>query len=594
MMPKAEPMQCREPSVADLETASTTTDTAFLQSTVAQAALLLRASGCAFYLCTPGVEEMTLAASQGMESVPCDQQILHRACLAAESVSTLFPGGPAVLAIPCFFHDLVMGVLLIADKNPERAFDQHDISTIQPLADLAAAMLHQARRLQRMTAQFRALHTIDIALTSSLQLDRVLRLILEKAVDLVRAEHGSLRLYNPDTGELVLKAYLGEGWTPEVRAYVFSRGTGLCGWVAEEHKPYLCLDTHSDPRYVMLFDKMRSAVAVPLLTHGRNDLSDDELLGVLLLESARPGAFGHQDVELLSAMAQEAVLAIQNATQHEKLQVMHQALQDEQERRVAAEKWTVMGQAATALAHRINNLVGIVPASASEIRRTLSALTIPAADREWIKDNLGRIERNSAFVLRLANALFRPFQDAGPKGQFDVNQVLNEALQAANLAPDVQVICDYAPVLPRVESSSLLVDIFLELITNACKAMEHQPRKWLELQTRVEPGEFETGGGPAGSASGESAAGNDYPIAGESGQWAVVEVRDTGTGIPPERLPHLWEMFQVSSDGLGFGLWWVRTFIERQGGTIACHSRPGEGTTFTIRLPAGNTNQPSP
>ncbi|HSJ59264.1 MAG TPA: GAF domain-containing protein [Anaerolineae bacterium] len=587
----AETAQRRDTSLAEMETVTAVADAAFLQSTVEQAALLLRASGSAFYLCTPGAEEMTLAASQGTGLASNDGQFLRHACVTAESVSTLLPGGPVVLAVPCFFRDSVMGVLVVADDDSGRVFDQHDITTIQPLADLTAAVLQQAQRLKRMTAQFRALHVIDVALTSSLQLDRVLNLILEKAVYLVGAEHGSLRLYNPDTGELVLKACLGEGWSPEVRAYIFRPGVGVTGWVARERRPYLCPDTRTDPQNVVLFEEMRSAVAVPLLTHAGGELDDEGLLGVLLLESTRARAFEQQDVELLSALAQEAVIAIQNATQHQKLQMMHQALRDEQERRVAAEKWTVMGQAATALAHRINNLVGIVPASASEIRRTLAALAIPAADREWIEANLGRIERNSAFVLRLANALFRPFQDAGPKGQFDVNHVLSEALQAASLPPDVQVSASLAPVLPRVESSSLLVDIFLELIINARKAMENQPHKRLELRTRVEPEELESSTGRAGAGNGGSVD-DSYPITGGNGRWVIVEVCDTGVGIPPERMPHLWEMFQVSSDGLGFGLWWVRTFIERQGGTITCRSQPGVGTTFAVRLPAGDTRSP--
>jgi signal transduction histidine kinase len=51
-------------------------------------------------------------------------------------------------------------------------------------------------------------------------------------------------------------------------------------------------------------------------------------------------------------------------------------------------------------------------------------------------------------------------------------------------------------------------------------------------------------------------------------------------------------MFQTTADGLGFGLWWVKTFIERQGGTIACSSTPGSGTTFTVRLPAYNIEEP--
>jgi signal transduction histidine kinase len=136
------------------------------------------------------------------------------------------------------------------------------------------------------------------------------------------------------------------------------------------------------------------------------------------------------------------------------------------------------------------------------------------------------------------------------------------------------VLRDYGEALPEVESNSLLVDVFLELITNAKKAMEDQPRQWLDLRTRVE----------MGSDSGELAA----------GRWVVVEVSDTGRGITPEQMAHLWDMFQSSTDGLGFGLWWVRTFIERQGGTIVCDSRPGAGATFTVRLPASVSGRPYP
>ncbi|MFC2038090.1 ATP-binding protein [Chloroflexota bacterium] len=61
----------------------------------------------------------------------------------------------------------------------------------------------------------------------------------------------------------------------------------------------------------------------------------------------------------------------------------------------------------------------------------------------------------------------------------------------------------------------------------------------------------------------------------KAGSWIVAEISDTGRGIAPEQMGNLWAMFHQSADGLGFGLWWVRTFIERQGGTIACDSTPG-------------------
>ena len=73
----------------------------------------------------------------------------------------------------------------------------------------------------------------------------------------------------------------------------------------------------------------------------------------------------------------------------------------------------------------------------------------------------------------------------------------------------------------------------------------------------------------------------------------VIQISDTGPGITPDKAARLWDMFKQSEDGVGFGLWWVRTFIERQGGAISFQSEPGEGATFTIRLPASLDLEPN-
>ena len=543
------------------------TDTHFLDSAVQQASLLMEVSGSAFFLCDPACEQFELAATHGLQGVAWGEDLIRRAARSRRPVFSPLHQSPAVVAVPSLWLDTVRGVLVVADSTPHRTFDHHDTALLQALSELTAAAMSQAERLTRMTAQFRALHVIDIALTSSLQLDRVLDLILEKATGLVGAEHGSLRLLDPETGVLVLKAHLGEGWTPEVCAYTFRLGQGITGWVAQNQKPYLCSDALNDPLNVVLFEEMRSGVAVPLLEGAGPDQHPGRVQGVLLLESTRLAAFDQQDVELLEALAQVAMIAIQNATQHHKLQSMHDALQDEHERRVAAEKWAVMGQAATALAHRINNLVGLVPASAAEIRRTLTTLQVPSAEGEWIEANLQRIERSGQFILRMADALFRPFQETGPLARFDVNRLLQEALQAADPPPDVHLIRDFGQHLPAVESSSLLVDVFLELFTNALKAMHDRPQKRLQVSTRAQPD--------------------------EAGAWVVIQISDTGPGITPDKAARLWDMFKQSEDGVGFGLWWVRTFIERQGGSISFQSEPGEGATFTIRLPASLDLEPN-
>jgi len=541
-------------------TAADLFDPYFLQNLVHHAHHLLGADGCAFYLWDENHRKAKLLAESSLTFIPWDDAIPHRTIAAAKTLVETFPKRPALLAAPAALHPEIHGVLVVADWSPQRDFSEQDMAMIESLADMATLASRQTQRLARMTAQFRALHVIDIALTSSLQPGRVLDLIIEKAVELVGAEHGSLRQLKKKTGELILKAHYGEGWTEEKLAYTPRVGEGIAQWVAENRRPYLSPDVRKDNRYVVLFEDMRSAIAVPLLGPQDEAREPDEFLGVLLLESSRLAAFDQQDVELLDALAQEAVIAIQNATQHQRLQDMHRRFKDEQEKRLAAEKWTVMGQAATALAHRINNLMGLLPTSAGEIRRTLTGTEMADADRDWVEANLGRIERNARFILKLSDTLFRPFKESGPPRRLDVNQLLKEALESADLPASVNVVCDFQPDIPRVESSALLVDTFLELIVNAAKAMQHRKCRELRIRTRVN-------------------ATDDL-------DWVVIDIRDTGAGIAPERLDNLWNMFQQSDSGLGFGLWWLRTFIVRQGGTIECRSTAGEGTTFTVKLPA--------
>ncbi len=534
-------------------------DPDLLQGVVRQATYQCRAEGSGFYLCDPEHDRIWLLATHNLKEIPWDEAFLRRVIDCRQAVSEMLADNSVLLAAPLIWQDAARGVLIVHDSNAGRTFRDRDVALLQSLADMTASVAQQNERLARMTAQFRTLHTIDVALTSSLELGRVLNLILEKAAELVGAEHGSLRQLDPESGRLVLKAHYGYGWTPEKLAYTPRIGQGIARWVAENRRPYLSPDVRNDPLNIVLFEDMRSSISVPL-QYGQEDSSEpDKFLGVLLLESSRVAAFDQQDVELLEALAQEAVIAIQNASQHQKLRTEH-------EKRLAAEKWAVMGQAATALAHRINNLMGIVPVSSRETLRSLSKLEMPDSERQWIEGNLGRIERNAKFVLKLSDALFRPFKDSGPTARLDVNHLLNEALEYADLPANIEVIRNLEKTLPTVSCSLLLVDIFLELITNARKAMENSDRRRLQVSTRSQ---------------------HD-----DAGMWVMVEISDSGRGISPDQMDHLWNMFQQSEDGLGFGLWWLRTFIERQGGSIECRSEPGKGATFSVRLPAFGGRKP--
>jgi len=541
-------------------TAAGILDPDFLQSVVRQATYQCRADGSCFYLWDSEKERLSQVATHNLQQIPWDDGLPSRVMSSREAMTETCSDSSVSLAAPLIWQDAVRGVLIVFDGDVKRTFRDRDMALLQSLADMTASVGQQNERLARMTAQFRTLHTIDVALTSSLESERVLNLILEKAAELVNAEHGSLRQLDPESGKLVLKAHYGDGWMPEKLAYTPRIGQGIARWVAEHRRPYLSPDVRNDPLNIVLFEDMRSSISVPL-QYGLGDPSEpDSLIGVLLLESSRVAAFDQQDVELLEALAQEAVIAIQNASQHQKLLA-------EQEKRLAAEKWAMMGQAATALAHRINNLIGIVPVSARETLRSLTKLELADYERPWIEANLERIERNARFVLKLSDALFKPFKDSGPAARLDFNHLLEEALEAADLPDKIEVFRAFEKNLPPVNCSLLLVDIFLELITNACKALQDSDQQQLHVSTRLDQD--------------------------DAGAWIIAEIKDTGRGISPEQMTHLWNMFQQSENGLGFGLWWLRTFIERQGGSINCHSKPDKGSTFVVRLPAAVGTQSS-
>jgi len=80
----------------------------------------------------------------------------------------------------------------------------------------------------------------------------------------------------------------------------------------------------------------------------------------------------------------------------------------------------------------------------------------------------------------------------------------------------------------------------------------------------------------------------------EDGNSVVVEVADTGPGITPDELPHVWEELYRGQGargvpGSGLGLALTRSIVERHGGRVAARSRPGQGTVFTVRLPIGSS-----
>jgi two-component system, NtrC family, sensor kinase len=221
-----------------------------------------------------------------------------------------------------------------------------------------------------------------------------------------------------------------------------------------------------------------------------------------------------------------------------------------------SEKMASIGLLAAGVAHEVNTpLTGI-----SSFTQMLLQNADPEDPRTKV---LEKIERQTFRAAKIVNGLLnlaRPAQvDAGP---IDLHVVVNDVLtllehQLRN--GSIQLRKELAPsglIVQGIEYK--LQQVFLNLFLNARDAM---PRGgWLTIATSVRP----------------------------DGKGAVVEISDTGSGIPPEQLSRIYDPFFTTKDigkGTGLGLSITYGIVQEHDGTIDCDSAVGKGTRFTLTLP---------
>ncbi|RLC66663.1 MAG: hypothetical protein DRI48_04155, partial [Chloroflexi bacterium] len=146
-------------------------------------------------------------------------------------------------------------------------------------------------------------------ITSTLDLQTVLNLIMQKAVELLEAEAGSLVLVDRDTGELVFEVTAGPG-SADLVGTRLPAGTGILGTVVEERDAVIIRDAQTDQRWGGDLDEdfvTHSLIAVPMVSRGR-------VIGVIELLNRRDGVpFDEDDERLLTAFATNAAVSIENA-----------------------------------------------------------------------------------------------------------------------------------------------------------------------------------------------------------------------------------------------------------------------------------------
>jgi two-component system NtrC family sensor kinase len=255
-----------------------------------------------------------------------------------------------------------------------------------------------------------------------------------------------------------------------------------------------------------------------------------------------------------------------NRTLERRVQEKTDELKTTHERLLMVEKMASLGQLAAVVAHELNNPLGGIRTYARLLRR----------QRREGEDETGRIleviEGEAARCGDIVrNLLVFGRSSGGPFAAEDVGAILERCrlllrhqaeLSSLNLEVHVseglgEVVCDG----PQVQQMALAL---------ALNALEATP------------------------------AGGTVTLAGraaEDGEGIVLEVRDTGNGIAEEHLPRIFEPFfttKPAGKGVGLGLSVVYGIVHRHGGEVAVRSKPGAGTTFTVRLPRRPKERASP
>jgi signal transduction histidine kinase/CheY-like chemotaxis protein len=484
-------------------------------------------------------------------------------------------GRRTMLGVPLLRDSEPIGVIALSRQRVE-PFTERQIDLVRTFADQAVIAIENARlfnelhartdELTRSVAELRALEEVLRAVNSSLDLDTVLATIISRAARLSEADEGTI--YEFDETEQVFVPKSAFGMSAERVAGLRERRVRLgethLGRAAVERAPVHVDDVQQDPTLsgpdrAGLLEGIHAVLAVPLLR-------EDKVVGGLVIRRRTVGGFAPTIPALLQTFADQAVLAIEHARLFQEL-----AARGEEARRARDEAEEASRTKSSFLANMSH-----------ELRTPLNAII---GLTELLCDNAARFGTEKALeplrrVLRAGRHLLNLINDILDLSKIEAGK-MDLTLEMVAIQPIVEEVLGTARPLAEQNNNALELDcpeeigavhadnmrlrqILLNLLSNACKF---------------------TKGGTVRLHVG---------LAEEAGQhWVDFAVSDTGIGMTEDQLGRLFQEFTQADasttrqfGGTGLGLAISRRLCRLMGGDITVTSAPGEGSTFTVRLPA--------
>ena len=408
----------------------------------------------------------------------------------------------------------------------------------------------------RVPAERRAalLAALTRSIAASLDLDTILQTVAEGARELCRSDLSAIALREPETGDMVFRFRAGVRFHHGERLTV-QVGHGAGGRVLDTGKPFRSDDLAEEPAFVddagyreiVKTEQIVTVMVVPITIGERIE-------GLLYVDNRAPRPFTDREETILTELADHAAIAIRNV----------RLLAREQRAREEAEAANRMKDEFLAtLSHELRTPLNAVLGWAVTLRtarldpatsaRALEAIERNARAQSQLIEDLLDISRIVSGKLRLEVRVMDPIK---------VVEAAIEAMRPAAAVKDLAVVTHLDPRAgPVWGDPDRLQQVVWNLLSNAIKFTPRQGRIEVSLQ-QVDAN-------------------------------VEIMVRDTGQGIAPALLPHVFECFRQADSsstrtqgGLGIGLALVRHLVELHGGIVTAESAGvGQGATFRARLP---------
>jgi sigma-B regulation protein RsbU (phosphoserine phosphatase) len=234
----------------------------------------------------------------------------------------IVPGMASELVVPLLHQKRPIGALNLLSHRKDQ-FTAADLELLRQFASHVAVGIINARLFERIRTDAQAFETLaeigrDVA--SVLDVDELFARIAQSMRRLIDYRTFGIWLLNEERADLEVKLAVKYG--DQIALRRIPLGEGLVGYAALHKEPVLVADVSEDPRYINVVPDVRSELAIPMLVK-------DRCIGVLDLESPELDAFTKRDVEILTLLASQAAVAIENARLYETVRANEVRLEKE-------------------------------------------------------------------------------------------------------------------------------------------------------------------------------------------------------------------------------------------------------------------------